>query len=84
MNADKIVIEIYRRMYKEAEPSADFDKLVESGETGKSDWYEKYYLDNKRQDEIIDEVCDRYKVSERYKFSIAVAVHFGCAPCCAK
>ena len=78
------MFEIYRRMYREAEPSADFDELLESGETAKPDWYGRYYLDNNRQDEIIEEVCRKYKVPKHDRLGISAAVHFGCAPSCAK
>lgn len=62
---DKIIIEIYRRMYKEAEPKANIDKIIKSGEGKKPNWFMKYYLDQKRQDEIMNEVLKEFKVPKR-------------------
>ena len=62
MSDTEIVLEIYRRMFKEAEPSGNIDKIIKSGEGKKADWFLKYYLPNDRQDKIIKEVCKENKV----------------------
>jgi len=54
--------EIYRRQFKEANPSADFDELRKKGITNKQGWFMKYYLIQRRQEEIIDEVCKEFKI----------------------
>jgi hypothetical protein len=56
------VFEIYRRMYREAEPPADFDELLESGVTSNHWWFGDYFLENDRQYEIIEEVLKEHKV----------------------
>jgi len=72
--------EIYRELYKEAEPSADFDKLVESGEVGKRDWFMNYYLPMRRQGEIFDAVVKKYKCNKHEKNKISMEIWLGAAP----
>ena len=71
---------IYRKQYKEATPSADFDKLIESGETKQQDWFKNYYLDQKRQQEIIDEICATNKIKGHDKRKVSQEVWLGCSP----
>jgi len=49
-------------MYRESEPLADFDELLESGATAVERWYMDYYLETDRQYEIIEEVLKEHKV----------------------
>jgi len=76
----KICMEIYRQQYKEAEPSADFDKLIESGETRKPNWFMEYYLPQDRQQEIFDEIVKKYKCDKYEKRAISHEVWLGCSP----
>ena len=88
MRSDKklweICREIYRQMYKEAEPSLDFDKAIEEGITAKDNWFMNYYLSQKRQKEIYDEVCEKYKVKEDERSKISVEIWLGSSPNCSK
>ena len=72
--------EMYRKMYKEAEPSADFDKLMESGETKKENWFMNYYLPTKRQGEIFDSIIKKYKCNRWEREKISFEVWLGSAP----
>jgi hypothetical protein len=71
----KIRRDIYRQLYLEATPSADFDDLIESGEDG---FFSKYYLAQERQDEIVREHCKGMRAWERRM--IEVSVTLGCSP----
>jgi hypothetical protein len=64
----------------EATPSADFDKLIESGEAKEPDFFMKYYLDLKKQDEIIDEICKKHKLNSLEKRKVSIEIHLGSAP----
>lgn len=76
-----IVLEIYRRMYKEATPSADIDEIIKSGEGKKENWFTKYYLPLSRQIEIIHEVCKENKITKiTDKQNISTAVLLGASP----
>jgi len=60
---DKIILEIYRKMYKESEPKGDLNKMMKSGETKKPDWFMKYYMPQERQVEIIEAALNKYNVA---------------------
>lgn len=77
---DKIILEIYRRMYKEATPSADIDKIIKSGEGKKPDWFMKYYLLQSRQEEIIEEVLDKFKIKGYMRKRFITEIILGSAP----
>ena len=76
----KICKEIYRALYKEADPSADFDKLVDSGEASKQNWFLNYYLPMKRQGEIFDSIIKKYKCDRHEREKISFEIWLGAAP----
>ncbi|KKN67375.1 hypothetical protein LCGC14_0462390 [marine sediment metagenome] len=76
----EIVFEIYRRQYKEANPSADFDILMKKGETKIPDWFMRYYLPMDRQNKIIEKVCEEMKVKGWMKRQVETEVHIGSSP----
>jgi len=76
----EICMKIYRKMYKEATPSANFDELIKKGITKKHDWFSKYYLNEDRQEQIIDEICKKHKLTKYEKHLVSVEVHLGCSP----
>jgi len=49
-----VCMNIYREMYRKAEPSADIDELMKSGVTTTPNWFMKFYLDQEKQTEIIE------------------------------
>ena len=59
--------EAYIKAYKLAEPSADFDTLVENAEImsdGKKNiHFENYFLDEDIEENILNEVAKKYKLS---------------------
>lgn len=77
---DNVCMPIYRMLYRESSPQADFDKLIESGETNKTDWFMKYTLDSDRISEIIDLWCTKFKCSKRERRKISVEIYLGMCP----
>jgi hypothetical protein len=77
---ENIVLEIYRLQYKYAEPSADLDALMASGETKKTDWFMKYYMPQEWQQTIMDFVCQKHKLTSQEKRSVSIEVNLGCSP----
>ena len=77
---EKMLLEIYKKMYKEAEPKADFDKMIKSGETKIREFFLGYYLSNERQEKIIESVCKKYKVDKMYIRKFKTEVMLGCSP----
>lgn len=73
----KILMEMYEKMYKEAEPAADLKTLIETGETSEPNWFLKYYLPEDRIKQIVEEVCDKHKITrpnERQMFLTTVLI----------
>ena len=75
-----ICMNIYRQMYKEANPSADFDELMKSGKTLEENWFMNYHLSGDRQAEIIKEWCDKHKCNKREREKISTTIYLGSAP----
>ncbi len=77
---DEIVMPIYRQMYKEATPSADIDELIKNGTAKEKGFFDKYYLPQKRQTEIIEAELKRHKIRNHDKNRIWTEVTLGSAP----
>ena len=79
-----IIIDIYKEMYLNATPSADFSYLVETGRIDDEGLihipYEDYYLDNEKQTEIIEKHILKNKVTNHDASSIRMSVYLGCSP----
>ena len=75
---EKILWEIYRELFKQSEPSGDFDLLVENAEIdeqGKKHIpYNDYVIDLKQMDGIIETVLRKYRIPvwrrPSYRFAI--------------
>ena len=76
----EIVMEIYRKMYREAQPKADFDELVKTKESLKRDFFMRYYLPMERQEEIMNEVLSRVSMVKHMKERIKGEIYLGCSP----
>jgi hypothetical protein len=77
----EIIMEIYRRMYRETDPPLDFDEHVRSGKAQENDWFRNHYLSDERQLEIIEEVLKENKITQKYlKQSFRFTVLLGVAP----
>ena len=74
------MLEIYRALYKEASPSVDIDELIKSGETKKEGFFNNYYLENSRQEEIIGGILKPKKIQKYYKDLIRRSIMLGAAP----
>lgn len=74
------IFEIFRRAYKESDPSANFDELIKNGETKKEGWFNKYYLSKERLIEIFNEVCKERKIKNYWKNRIKIEVYLGGSP----
>ena len=75
-----ICLEIYKQLYKESEPSADFDDLMRRGITQKDNWFMDYYLPEERIKEIIDYWCKKHKCNRRERELIEFEIWLGCSP----
>ena len=71
-----ILDELYRRVY--ASIGQDWDKMKESGETKQEGFFMRYWIDAKKEAEIVDEVLNGLNKFE--KKSISEAYYLGAAP----
>ena len=79
-----IVFDIYRELYLNSEPSADFDKLVETADIlpdGRKDiHYENYEIDGELMDEIVEKHLKENKLSHKDRGAVKFEVYLGASP----
>ena len=75
-----VCMKIYRQMYKEADPSADWDKLLLTSEVHRQNWFMNYFLDENRAGEIFDSICKEHKITRAEKRLISTEIWLGAAP----
>lgn len=79
-----ICMEIYRELYKLAEPSADIDTLIESKDTLDANWFNAYYLGIDKQCEVIERICKSHKIKKYDIGSMKTCILLGSSPCSCK
>jgi len=87
MNQEKInkmIIECYSRLFKKAEPSADFKEMIKSGESRMPNFFMSYYLPDTKADEIINQIAKKYKLDKHTKGKLSQEILLGACPCGAK
>lgn len=81
---EKILLEIYRRMYKASTPSADFDQLMADAEINKWGQKEIRYMDYEiglnDYEKIIEDTFKEFKVPVSRRKNFRVTVALGCSP----
>jgi len=76
----KALWECLKRMYKEAEPSADIEKIAKSGEGKMPNFFMAYYLTQERFDEICKEVLKEFKLTGWRKRQVEQTLFLGSSP----
>ncbi len=78
------MLEIYRELYLNASPSADFDELVanaELDEFGRKDiHFMNYEISQEKQEEIIEKHLKKSKLPLYTKKAIRIGILWGCSP----
>ena len=77
---EKILIDCYRKVYSESTPPADFDKMMESGETRVDGFFMNYTLSDERQNEIIAEAIKANKLKDWDAKWLTRNYLLGCSP----
>lgn len=79
-----VVFDIYRELYINSEPSADFDQLVESAEImedgRKNIHYENYEIDGELMDEIVERHLKKNKLKDRERQAVKFEIYLGASP----
>lgn len=81
---EKVLYEIYRRIYAEATPKADFYELwknAELNERGQRDIkFDQYEIDDELMSQIIESSLKEFKIPKNRRGSFSVAIYLGCSP----
>jgi len=56
------IVETLRRLYKEATPSRNYDRMVETGETRKPNFNVFYYLPREKREQIIEQTLSEFRM----------------------
>lgn len=79
-----IVFDIYRELYANSEPKADFDELLKSAEIlpdGRKDiHYENYEIDDVLMDEIVEKHLKLNKLNHKERGAVKFEVYLGASP----
>lgn len=80
----ELIQEIYRDLYKNSTPSADFDELVANAEINergeKIIHFMDYYLEKEKFDEIVESHLKGKKLTDRELRSIKFEIYLGASP----
>jgi len=78
---DIILDDIYTELFKNANPSADWERLKKTGEVKKPNFFMYYYLNQVEQDTIINNVLKKYKIKDAWDLrSFRATANMGCSP----
>ena len=76
----KAVDDCFREMYAKAQPSADFDQLVQDAKDGKISKdecvYEHHYLSSEEFKYIVDKYVDMYRIRSEWQDDVDVVLDF--------
>lgn len=80
----KIIWDIYKELYANSEPKADFNELVNSAEKNEKGEkiipFENYFIEQELMDEIIEKHLKNKRLTKLAKNSIRVNVYLGVSP----
>ena len=72
----EICLEIYKKMYQESSPHADFDQLDKT----KPDWFMKFYLSEENQIKIVERILEEKRCNKNERRIVRNEIYLGCAP----
>ena len=72
------ILEIYRELYKQAEPSVDFDAIWKMA--GDIPFYEYFYLDMDEQNKITEKIMKERRCTKIEKEIIRYEILLGASP----
>jgi len=81
---ERVLYEIYRRIYAETTPKADFYELwknAELNDRGQRDIkFDQYEIEDKLMADIIENSLKEFKIPKWRRGSYNVAIYLGCSP----
>jgi hypothetical protein len=83
-NYDNVIMDCYKEIYKQSEPPADFEVLLENAtidQNGDKDIpFMDYSIDVDVMDKIIMECGKKHKLKKWEKEKLRVTIFLGCSP----
>jgi len=81
---NEAIMHCYTELYKNSEPAADFQQLMDNATI--NEWGQKeipfrdHEIDEKLADQIIEETIKKYKIKNWYARSFKTSILLGCSP----
>jgi len=73
-----LMLKIYRALYSEI--GVDIDKLIEDGTTRKEGWFNDYFLEHEKQEEIMEAILKTDRSPKWKKQAIRNSIWLGGSP----
>ena len=73
---EQLILDIYRRIYSEIGVGV----VNEKGVTKEIGWYNSYFLEQKKQDEIIEEMLSKIKMTKLKRQMLRNTLYLGALP----
>ncbi len=75
---EQLIMDIYRKIYSEI--GIDLDELIKQGVTKRDGWFDNYYMPQERQDEIIEEMLSKIKMTKLKRQMLRNTLYLGALP----
>ena len=75
-----ICMDIYRELYAKADPPADFDELIKSGEAKRQKFFMNYYLSEENTERIVEEHIKKNKLKKHDAELVRAEIYLGASP----
>ena len=78
---EKALLDAYRIAYAQSNPPVDFDEVLEKIKLSENDFdYNNHYLCIDKQEEVLEEVSKKYKLSKVERRMLEINYNLGCSP----
>ena len=75
---EQLIMDIYRKIYSEI--GIDLDELIKQGVTKREGWFDSYYMPQEKQDEIIEEMLSKIKMTKLKRQMLRNTLYLGALP----
>ena len=75
---EQLIMDIYRKIYSEI--GIDLDELIKQGVTKRDGWFDNYYMPQTKQDEIIEEMLSKIKMTRLKRQMLRNTLYLGALP----
>jgi len=80
MKIEKALKECLKRLYKQADPSADIDEIIRSGEGKMEGFFNGYYISEEDLEKIMKDIKKEFKLNKFEKNNLDFNVYLGSSP----